>query len=168
MTSAVLMAVSDGMTACGLSYALMEWKGKPVYPYFVGEYQETESMTEDGKQECTFILSGFTRGSWSDLEMAKSCSARLISLSLLAVKALCRHRFGGLPRVKCQSPLASSYAQKYFNRISGKTVIADNGSAVAIFYANSLLISLFRQSCGQVLLLLPVRHPLQRLKSLGQ
>ncbi len=104
MTSAVLMAVSDGMTACGLSYALMEWKGKPVYPYFVGEYQETESMTEDGKQECTFILSGFTRGSWSDLEMAKS------------------------------------KIEKYFNRISGKTVIADNGSAVAIFYANSLLI----------------------------
>ena len=28
----------------------------------------------------------------------------------------------------------------YFNRISGKTVIADNGSAVAIFYANALIV----------------------------
>ncbi|MEY8366296.1 hypothetical protein AALA22_11715 [Anaerovoracaceae bacterium 41-7] len=102
MTSAVLTAVSDGMTACGLNYALMEWKGKPAYPYFVGEYQETESMTEDGKQECTFILSGFTRRSWADLETAKE---------------------------KIES---------YFDRISGKKVIADNGSAVAIFYASSL------------------------------
>jgi hypothetical protein len=28
----------------------------------------------------------------------------------------------------------------YFNKVGGKTVIADNGSAVAIFYANSLVV----------------------------
>ena len=28
----------------------------------------------------------------------------------------------------------------YFNKVGGKTVIADNGSAVAVFYANSLVV----------------------------
>lgn len=30
--------------------------------------------------------------------------------------------------------------ESYFNRVSGKTVIADNGSAVAVFYDNSLIV----------------------------
>jgi len=30
--------------------------------------------------------------------------------------------------------------ENYFNRVSGKTVITDNGSAVAIFYAGSLIV----------------------------
>ncbi len=67
----VLKAVSDGMAVLGLNYAFMEWKGKPAYPYFVGEYQETESVTEDGLKEATVILTGFTRQSWLELETAK-------------------------------------------------------------------------------------------------
>lgn len=100
MTSAVLTAVSDGMAVCDLNYALIEWKGEPVYPYFVGSYEEIEPTTEDGMQECAFTLTGFTRGEWLDLEMAKS---------------------------KIES---------YFDRTTGKRAIVDNGSAVAIFYAN--------------------------------
>lgn len=34
---------------------------------------------------------------------------------------------------------AKEQIENYFNRVSGKTVITDNGSAVAIFYANSLI-----------------------------
>lgn len=30
--------------------------------------------------------------------------------------------------------------ENYFNRVSGKTVITDNGSAVAIFYAGSMIV----------------------------
>ena len=30
--------------------------------------------------------------------------------------------------------------EDYFNKVSGKTVIAEDGSAVAIFYANSLIV----------------------------
>lgn len=71
MTTAVLEAVSAGMAAISVNYAFMEWKDAPVYPYFVGEYQEIEPYTEDGQQDCDFILTGFTRGSWSDLEAAK-------------------------------------------------------------------------------------------------
>ena len=104
MTSEPLKAVKAGMEALGLNYAFMQWEDEIVYPYFVGEYQESPPMSEDGLQEATFILTGFTRGSWLDLEAAKE------------------------------------KIENYFNKISGKTVIADDGSAVAIFYANSLVV----------------------------
>lgn len=104
MTNAVLSAVSDGMASCGLNYAFIEWKDKPAYPYFVGEYQESEPMTEDGLQECDFILSGWTRGAYADLETAKE------------------------------------KIERYFDRVSGNTVIADNGSAVAIFYGSNSVV----------------------------
>lgn len=96
--------ISESMEAMGLNYAFMEWKGKAVYPYFVGEYQEVESINEDGMQESQFILTGFTRGSWLQLEEAKK------------------------------------KIENHFNKVGGKIVIAENGSAVAIFYANSLVI----------------------------
>lgn len=35
---------------------------------------------------------------------------------------------------------AKAKIEKYFNRVSGKTVIADDGSAVAVFYAQSLVV----------------------------
>ena len=100
MINAVLVAVKEGMESIGLNYAFVRWEEDPTDPYFTGEYQERESMTEDGLQECDFILNGYTRGSWADMEAAKE------------------------------------KIEKYFNR----TVMADNGSAVAIFYANSLVI----------------------------
>lgn len=71
MTTDALKLISDGMAALGLNYAFIEWKEKPVYPYFTGEYQESPAMTEDGLQEADFILTGFTKGSWADLETAK-------------------------------------------------------------------------------------------------
>lgn len=104
MTSEPLKLISDGMAALGLNYAFMMWEGEIKHPYFVGEYQEVPPTTEDGLQEADFILTGFTRGSWLELETAKE------------------------------------KIENYFNRISGKTVIADNGTAVAIFYANSFVV----------------------------
>ena len=35
---------------------------------------------------------------------------------------------------------AKESINNYFNKVSGKTVIADNGSAVAIFYSNSFVV----------------------------
>lgn len=96
--------ISDSMEAMGLNYNFMEWKGEAVYPYFVGEYQEIESINEDGMQESQFILTGFSRGTWLQLEETKK------------------------------------QIENYFNKVGGKTVSAGNGSAVAIFYANSLVI----------------------------
>ena len=105
MTKQALKIISDAMTALGLEYGFGEYSGNPVkYPYFVGEYTETESFTEDGLQESTVLLTGFSRGSWLDLENAKE------------------------------------KIEKHFNQVGGKTVITDNGSAVAVFYGNSLIV----------------------------
>lgn len=105
MTTAVHKIISEAMESLGLEYSFGEYSGVPfVYPYFVGEYTETEPFTEDGLQETTFLLTGFSRESWAALEAAKE------------------------------------NIETYFNQVGGKTVIADNGSAVAVFYASSLIV----------------------------
>lgn len=70
----VLKVIADEMDALGINYDFEEWKGEPIYPYFTGEYQETESLDEDGEQEVQFILNGFARGinAHADLEEAKN------------------------------------------------------------------------------------------------
>lgn len=105
MSKQALKIVSDGMTAMGIEYGFGTYaKHTVVYPYFVGEYTEREPMTEDGLQESTCLLTGFHRGTWSELEDEKEKIA------------------------------------SYFNPVSGKTVITDNGSAVAVFYAGSMIV----------------------------
>lgn len=105
MSKNLLKVVSDGMTELGLEYEFGEYTKEPiVYPYFVGEYTETEPMTEDGLQETAFMLSGFSRGTWLKLENAKA------------------------------------KIENYFNKVYGKTVMVDDGSAVAVFYGNSLIV----------------------------
>ena len=104
MSIEALNIISESLESIGINYEFGEWKSKIVYPYFVGEYQETPTLNEDGLQETTFILTGFSRGSWLQLEQAKE------------------------------------NIEKHFNKVGGKTVIADSGSAVAIFYENSLVI----------------------------
>ena len=105
MSKNLLKVVSDGMTELGLEYEFGEYTKEPiVYPYFVGEYTETEPMTEDGLQETTFMLSGFSRDAWLTLENAKA------------------------------------KIENYFNKVYGKTVMVDDGSAVAVFYGSSLIV----------------------------
>ena len=95
MSKNLLKVVSDGMTELGLEYEFGEYTKEPiVYPYFVGEYTETELTTEDGLQETTFMLYGFSRYKWLTLENAKA------------------------------------KIENYFNKVYGKTVMVDDGSAV--------------------------------------
>ncbi len=63
--------IYEWMQELRLSYAFGLWDGKTDKAYFVGEYDETEPQTEDGLLESTFILNGFTSGSWMELEQAK-------------------------------------------------------------------------------------------------
>lgn len=72
MTTETLGLLAKAMKTLGLNYAFVEWKGEPVYPYWVGEYQETPQATEDGLQETDFILTGFTRSTWLELEAEKT------------------------------------------------------------------------------------------------
>lgn len=105
MTTLALKIINKAMDDLGLAYGFGEYAAVPVvYPYFVGEYTETEPIYEHGLQEATCLLTGFSRGSWLTLEEAKE------------------------------------KIENYFNKVSGKVVIAENGSAVAIFYANSVIV----------------------------
>lgn len=105
MSKNLLKVVSAGMAELGIEYEFGEYtKKRIVYPYFVGEYTEQEPMTEDGLQETTFLLSGFSRGTWLTLENARE------------------------------------KIENYFNKVYGKTVMVDDGSAVAVFYGNSLIV----------------------------
>jgi hypothetical protein len=71
MSVAALNIISKSMESLGINYEFGAWNSKIVYPYFVGEYQETPTLNEDGMTETTFILNGFSRGSWLELEQAK-------------------------------------------------------------------------------------------------
>lgn len=104
MSKNLLKVVSDGMAELGLAYEFGEYTAEIVYPYFVGEYTETEPTTEDGLQETTFMLTGFSRDTWLTLENAKE------------------------------------QIESYFNKVYGKTVMVDDGSAVAAFYGNALIV----------------------------
>lgn len=108
MTQAGLKIISDAMETLGLNYGFGEYavnSGEEVsYPYYVGEYEESEPFNEDGMQETLFMITGFSRDTWQALEEGKA------------------------------------KIRNYFNKVSGKTVIAEDGTAVAVFYSNSLIV----------------------------
>lgn len=69
----VLAVINDQLESLGLNYEFEEMsESPPKYPYWVGEYSEPEGITEDGKEEPTIILTGFSRGKFAELEHQKS------------------------------------------------------------------------------------------------
>lgn len=108
MSIEVIDIIGNALNTLKLNYGFVEYmgdkNGEIQYPYFVGEYMESETFTEDGLCESTFIITGFSRGSWLELEEAKE------------------------------------KIEKHFNRVTGKVGITSSGSAVAIFYAHSLIV----------------------------
>lgn len=79
MTQASLKFISDTLTTAGINYEFGQWTGAVVYPYFVGEYTESEPLTEDGLMETTFVLNGFSRSTQLELEQSKETVERLFS-----------------------------------------------------------------------------------------
>lgn len=71
MTIEALGVIDSLLTNAGINYEFDEWTSDKVYPYWVGEYSEVESLSEDGQSETTFILSGFTKGPVLALEQDK-------------------------------------------------------------------------------------------------
>ena len=105
MTRNALKIIKKAMNALGLEYGFMRYNKRPVvYPYWVGEYQENPPVSESGHSTSSFLLTGYHRGEWADLETQKE-------------------------RI-----------ENYFNKVSGKIVMAEDGSAVAIFYSNTLIV----------------------------
>lgn len=74
MSIAALAYIQNLMQSMDIPYEFMRYSGIPPDYYFVGEYIEAPSMTleENGHQQSTFILRGFTRGEWLLLENAKA------------------------------------------------------------------------------------------------
>lgn len=75
MSIAALKYIKDLMHGMGIPYEFMRWNSDiPPDCYFVGEYIESPPVTldENGHQETTFILRGFTRKEWLVLEEAKA------------------------------------------------------------------------------------------------
>ena len=68
MTEAGIKFVSDFMDSLSIPYDFMEWKDKPPDDrYFTGEPNEDTmtTMEEDGQQDTTLFLRGFTRVDWA-------------------------------------------------------------------------------------------------------
>ena len=56
----------------GLNYEFGQMSDSPPqYPYWVGDYTESESLTEDGVEQPIIILNGFSRGKFIELEEQK-------------------------------------------------------------------------------------------------
>lgn len=66
-----LKFINEQMTAIAVPYEFMQWTSEITYPYFVGEITEEPTMTEDGLEESTMLLTGFSRGKFVDLETVK-------------------------------------------------------------------------------------------------
>lgn len=77
MTIETLKFIADALESIGINYEFGQWSSEVVYPYFVGEYTESEPLTEDGLHEADFMITGFSRGAWLDLEQAKEKIERL-------------------------------------------------------------------------------------------
>lgn len=63
--------INEQMDILEVNYEFGEWTSAVKYPYFVGEITEEPPITEDGLEESTMILTGFTRGKYIELEREK-------------------------------------------------------------------------------------------------
>jgi hypothetical protein len=67
-----LKFMKEQMNILAIPYEFMQWSSETIPKnYWVGECSETPTNAEDGYEESTFILTGTTRGTWSELEEVK-------------------------------------------------------------------------------------------------
>ena len=88
--------VNDQLQKLGLNYEFgLMTESPPKYPYWVGEYSEPEGLTEDGKEEPTVILTGFSRGKHTTLEQQKSIIKEHFrhGVSVITEKGSAEHNF---------------------------------------------------------------------------
>lgn len=67
MIETALDIIKTELQSIGVPYEFMQWTSDVQYPYWVGEYTETPTDTEDGYHEGTLLLTGTTRKSWLGL-----------------------------------------------------------------------------------------------------
>jgi hypothetical protein len=67
MIETALGIINTEMNSIGVPYEFMRWTSQVNDRYWVGEYTETPTGTEDGYEEGTLILTGTTKDSWLTL-----------------------------------------------------------------------------------------------------
>ncbi|MGN0907627.1 MAG: hypothetical protein ACI4NM_10800 [Bullifex sp.] len=77
MTKETLSYISSLLLGAGINYSFARWNGDVFFPYWVGEYSETDSLYEDGVSETDFILTGTTEDTWLVLQEDKEIIERL-------------------------------------------------------------------------------------------
>ena len=70
MIQTVLGVVNNELQSIGVPYEFMRWTSSVDADdvYFVGEYSEIPTISEDGYKEINLMLTGTTRNSWLELE----------------------------------------------------------------------------------------------------
>ena len=63
--------IVEFMEQLNIPYEYFQWNGEITYPYWTGRYVESQTLTEDGKEEYTVTLEGFYRGGMLILEQQK-------------------------------------------------------------------------------------------------
>lgn len=77
MTIEAMNYISEQLEAAGINYEFGQWSSDPVpNPYFVGEYSEESSNTEDGQQNTVLMLTGTSLQAFL-LEQAKETIKQL-------------------------------------------------------------------------------------------
>lgn len=71
MNTETLSYINTLLKESGLHYSFVRWNGELVFPYWIGEYSEVDSIYEDGMVETDFILTGTTEESWFTLQQEK-------------------------------------------------------------------------------------------------
>ena len=67
-----LKFIADQMDMIEVPYEFGEWSSDIKYPYTVGEFTEEPTMTEDGYEQSTLLLTVFHRGKRIDMETVKN------------------------------------------------------------------------------------------------
>lgn len=67
MIQSILGTIGTELNNIGVPYAFMRWASPVTDHYWVGEYSESPTNTEDGYEEGTMILTGTTHDTWLEL-----------------------------------------------------------------------------------------------------
>lgn len=113
MTEAGLKIISDAMETLGLNYGLAEYKVK-----------SGEKVTYP-----------YFVGEYEEIEPLNEDGMQETTFLLTG---FARAEDGKEPWLELEQ--AKTKIRNYFNKVSGKTVIAEDGTTVAVFYSNSLII----------------------------
>ena len=67
MIETMLGIANNELKKIGVPYEFMRWTSNTTDIYWVGEYSETPTDTEDGYEEGTLMLTGTTKRAWAEL-----------------------------------------------------------------------------------------------------